>query len=114
MSVDFSALIGDLDQRTTKVVKAAIRAVDDFGFVKVLGDAQQIAPIDTGFLKASATDEPAVLDGSEITKEIGFTADYAAAVHDNRTAHHDQGEAEFLATSLEENEPTLPPSLPAG
>ena len=53
------------------------RAVDVFG-EKVIGDAQQLTPVDTGALQASGTTEPAIVDANGVHKTIGFNTSYAA------------------------------------
>ena len=54
-------------------------------------------PKDLGNLRQSFYVAP---DGSE----IGNTADYAAAVHEDLEAHHEVGEAKYLERAINENE----------
>jgi len=104
MPMDASKFINSLHQRRYEVIRAAEKAVDEFG-EHVIGDAQQLTPVDTGALQASGTTEPAELHGSRIEKAIGFNTDYAAAVHENLNAHHETGQAKFLETAMSKNAP---------
>ena len=108
MPFDPSNFIRGLQAARERQIAAALRAVDQFG-EHVIGDAQQLTPVDTGALQASGTTEPATIDGTLITKTIGFNTNYAAAVHENLTAHHDHGQAKYLSTAMEENAPKLAP-----
>jgi hypothetical protein len=101
-SADISKMLRGLGQARERARAAGLRAMDIAG-EKVLGDAQQLCPVDTGFLQSSATSEPAVERGNKITKQVGFNADYAAAVHENLTAHHEVGQAKFLETAIKQN-----------
>lgn len=111
-SADVSSLLAGLKAAEDRTVKAALAAVDKFG-LQVLGDAQQLCPVKTGALKASATEEPAELHGSNVTKRIGFNTDYAAAVHERLDLAHTQGQAKFLETAIRNNAPKLAPFVAA-
>ena len=110
---DMSPIFSGLARMRDTVVPVALRSVDVFGFVVVLGSAQQLCPVLTGFLQSSATDEPADLTGWVITKLVGFNASYAAAVHENLTAHHDIGQAKYLETTVRIKGPELPAHVAA-
>ena len=69
----------------------------------VLGEARQRAPIDTGDLRRSGY----VKVGSD-NAIIGFTAEYAAAVHEDMTAKHKGGtSAKFLELAVHQNRKTI-------
>jgi hypothetical protein len=104
MPADVSKFLRFLQPKRAAVEKAALAAVDEFGLA-VLGKASELAPVATGFLKASAHEEPAKLNGVEIEKKLSFTAAYAIYVHENLNAHHDQGQAKFLETALRQKAP---------
>lgn len=106
-SADVGKLLAGLKDYEQRVRDAALKGVDVFG-LHVLGDAQQLCPVDTGALVASATEEPARLDGNEVTKRIGFNTDYAAAVHERLDVLHAQGQAKFLETAIRNNAPKFP------
>ncbi len=63
---------------------------------KVLEQAREAAPVDTGALRASA-----FLDrGSGGGIEIGFSAPHALTVHERVDVAHQTGEAKFLERAL--------------
>lgn len=66
----------------------------------VIGKAQKLAPVASGFLKNSGVAQAAVDSGNSIDQVIGFNAEYAAAVHERLNVHHDQGQAKFLETAM--------------
>lgn len=111
-STDITKLLKGLVESNERARAAAIKAVDDFGDAKVLGDAQDMCPKLTGFLAASGNSEPATVDaGGEVTKQIGFNASYAAAVHERLDVHHPNGQAKFLEASVRNNQPKLAPFI---
>lgn len=99
MPFDASNFIKGLQKLEPAIAAAARRGADIAG-EHVLGDAQELAPVDTGDLKASGMTLPATIQGTEIRKVIGFTMGYAAAVHENLTAHHKSGQAKYLETAM--------------
>jgi hypothetical protein len=42
-----------------------------------------------------------------MTVRAGFNTNYAAAVHEVLTAHHEVGQAKFLETAVRRNEPKM-------
>lgn len=79
--------------RVTKTVTAdALEGAKGVG-EDLLETAKENCPVKTGNLRNSGYVH--VL-GYEVT--IGFDAPYAADVHENLTAQHDNGEAKFLET----------------
>jgi hypothetical protein len=106
MSMDASNFKKGLKGLGSVVEKAALRAVDIAGLA-MLGDAHQLCPVDTGFLQSTATDVPAAVVGQSIKKVIGFNADYAAAVHENLTAHHKEGQAKYLEEAMRRGMPKV-------
>ncbi len=112
MSLDLSGFLKGMDEGRKLQLAAAQRAVDVFA-EHVIGDAQQLAPVDTGALQASGTTLPIESEGDSIVKEIGFNTDYAAAVHENMVAHHDIGQPKYLTTALDQNASKLGPFIAA-
>ena len=102
MSADISKFLSDINAIRVRQMAAARRGVDRFGEI-VIGDSAELAPVDTGALKASATTLPAELHGTVVTKTIGHNVDYAAAVHEVLSSHHDQGQAKYLETAMRNN-----------
>ena len=109
-SCDISGFLKGMADADGKVPAAAVRAMAQFG-EHVLGDAQVLAPVKTGALKASGATEPAELAGANVTKLIGFNTDYAAAVHEVLDAHHPQGQAKYLETAVQNNAPKMNPFI---
>jgi hypothetical protein len=135
-SIDIEAYLNSLEKEyLPRARAAALRGVDVFGEF-LLGESQQICPQSptdaeipgagaphgkdeiknprftghSGFLRGSATSEPAVQVGTDIQKSIGYNADYAAAVHENLEAHHDEGtQAKFLETPMRQHADKLVP-----
>lgn len=107
-SANIAKFLAGLKKSRERAVNAARRAVDLFG-EHVIGDSQQLTPIDTGALAASATTLPAEVEGEAITKVIGHNTHYAAAVHERLDQRHKQGQAKFLATAIEKNRKKFEP-----
>lgn len=105
--VDITQVLKGLQEFDQRVMTAAVGGVDAFG-EHVIGDGQELAPVDTGDLKASGTTLPAEVEGNNIRKTIGFNTDYAAAVHERLDVHHEEGEAKYLETALRNNAPKFP------
>lgn len=107
MGFDASKLIEGLGKARSAKLAAARRALDQFG-EHVVGDAQQLTPVKTGFLQGSATTTPATAESETIAKQIGFNAEYAAAVHE-RPAKHLVGEDKYLAKAMSANASKMAP-----
>ncbi len=98
-SVEYDKFLAGLRAMLPRFVAAAERAVT-LTAEEVLGDAQELAPVDTGDLKASGTRGPVEVNGANVSTWIGFNTDYALFVHENLTSHHDQGQAKFIEMPL--------------
>lgn len=109
---DFSQFLRGVASAQRKQIAAAEKAVAQFA-EHVVGGAQELAPVDTGALKASATASDTQLDGDRISAELGFNTEYAAAVHERLDVHHPQGEAKYLENSLRKNGPKFGPFIAA-
>lgn len=96
---DISQFLAACKNNRELAVQAGLRAMDRAG-EQVLGDAQELCPVETGFLKASAYSQPAFIQGNVIKKVIGFNADYAFWVHECLDLHHPDGQAKFLETAM--------------
>ncbi len=106
--VDIDAFLKSLQQDYLPRAHAAIKvAVNKFGHY-VLGEAQELCPVKTGFLMASGFATPPTGDGTATSMEIGFNASYALYVHENLTAVHSQGQAKFLETAMNNHAAELP------
>lgn len=95
----------ELDKVTRTVTADALQGATEAGG-QILEIAQRNCPVKTGRLKNSGYVH--VL-GYEV--EIGFTADYAATVHEDTSASHDTGEAKFLETPFKTAPQILPEAI---
>jgi hypothetical protein len=78
---------------------AAKQGLADWGD-DVISAAKRITPVDTGALRASGYTAPVQDIGDGISLELGYSAEYAGFVHENRTARHETGRAGFLEEPL--------------
>jgi len=104
--VNINGFLKSLDKYSERQQAAIARAIEIFAWA-VIGRAQELAPVETGALKASATVESPVIEATNIFCTIGFNVEYAAAVHEILDKHHPQGQAKFLETAMREFAPKL-------
>ena len=69
---------------------------------RILTRAQQLVPVDTGHLRDSG-----YVRESNDSVEVGFDADYALHVHERTDIFHQNGQAKFLETAVNELAPTI-------
>lgn len=123
---DASDFIAGLEgEARRRMIQAAAKASVQFA-EHVIGQAQMRCPVSpsnryvsgqrkekiknprftghSGNLKNSATVGEPVMTGNTLTIEMGFNADYAAAVHERLDQHHDQGEAKYLERAMRAEE----------
>src|SRR5690606_18878876 len=96
-SADISKFLAGLAQARERAIEAATEAVDLAG-EHIIGDAQQLCPVDTGALQASGTTLPAEVADGKITKVIGFNTSYAAAVHERPRGQRRADDTKRLAS----------------
>lgn len=117
-SIDITEILRGLNRFDAAAVSAARSATDQFG-EHVLGEAQELCPVETGALQASATSEPATMSGLKITKKIGFNTRYAAARHerppekDAPPRQNPRGQWKFLETAVRNAVPRFAPFVAA-
>lgn len=104
--IDITGILRGIGEAKRRAEAAALRSMDRFG-EHVIGDSQQLCPVDTGALQGSGTTLPAELKGGKIEKTIGHNTNYAAAVHERLDQHHEKGQAKFLETAIRNNAPKL-------
>jgi hypothetical protein len=104
MPSDVSKFLSNLKAITPQVMERARKRVGMFGAM-VVGNAQQLAPVEYGVLKASGTWSEPVVSGTLIEMEIGFNTNYAAAVHERLDVRHDQGQAKYLEIPMKQLAP---------
>lgn len=105
-SDDVARVIRQMRTARHSSAEAARRGLDLAG-EHLIGAAQDLAPVDTGALKASGTTEPAEASREGLTKTIGFNTTYAAAVHERLDANFNTtanplAQAKFLETPMRE------------
>jgi len=76
--------------------KSALKDVSDL----TLEDSLDMTPLDTGFLRSSASAEILEVSPSGGSAEVGYTAPYSIPVHEITTSHHPIGTAKFLEKAL--------------
>jgi hypothetical protein len=73
-------------------------------------ESMRRTPVDTGALKGSHETLPPEYDGPEVSVKIvvgGPAAPYAVVVHENLEAHHPNGQAKFLESTINESRPFM-------
>jgi hypothetical protein len=70
---------------------------------KVMTEAKERCPVDTGRLRATGHVQPPEIGASEISVTLAFGTDYAIYVHENLAARHPVGEAKFLERAVMAN-----------
>lgn len=108
MGIDMSKLIEGCKAAHDKGIEAATVGVSKFA-QHVIGDSQQLTPVDEGHLKGSGIALPAEVNGTMIEAEMGHNTNYAAAVHEVLTAKHKEGQAKYLETAMRNNQPKMIP-----
>jgi hypothetical protein len=98
---DITNLLRGLQAMREKAMAAAGRGLAKAG-VMVLGNAQQLCPIDTGALVNSATWTDVEIYEAGPQMVIGFNTSYAAAVHERLDQTHEIGQAKYLETAVRE------------
>jgi hypothetical protein len=107
-SVDIQELLAGIQRMGAAQMNAARGAAVEFA-AHVAGDSAELAPVDEGHLKASATWGELQYSSDGFYVLVGHNVDYAAAVHERLDVHHDQGQAKFLETSVRNNTPKFAP-----
>jgi hypothetical protein len=73
-------------------------------------ESKRRCPVLTGTLRASGHVDPPVREGRRLSVALiygGAAAPYAIYVHENLEAHHDDGQAKFLESVLNESAPYM-------
>lgn len=87
----------------TKTKQAAIRTHLKAWGKKVLDEAEQECPLDTGLLRASKRLSGPDLRGNKIEMDLSFETPYAAYVHEKMGVNHPVGKAKFLIDPVNRN-----------
>lgn len=97
----------DLLGLAKKSPEAMVRALEKYGNAR-FNESQELVPVETGELKESGVADKPEWEGNRLAMEIGYggtqAEEYAAIVHEDMEAHHDQGQAKYLEQPLNEAE----------
>jgi hypothetical protein len=69
----------------------------------IMTRAKKKTPVDTGFLRSTGSVDPPEVRKGRAFVNLGFEAFYALYVHEDLTAHHNNGEAKFLEKASNES-----------
>lgn len=83
------------------IVNKSERAIQDV-CLDLLNESKQLAPLDTGELRASGYTEFADLPEGYVG-EVGFGTPYAAVQHEELEYEHEHGQAKYLEQPLKKN-----------
>jgi hypothetical protein len=89
-----------VEQATEELKRRAAKALVREAEAVMADSKENYVPVDTGNLRNTGVVLPAVIDASGVSVEMGFSADYAAVVHEDLTAQHPNGEAKYLTKPL--------------
>jgi len=105
--LELKSLVVKLEALKAKKLKQLQEGLVDAGeALKAL--SQDIVPVDTGLMKASATVRQEFNDPAKPTVAVVYTAPYSLYVHEALWMNHPRGgEAKFLERPLRENEDIL-------
>lgn len=86
-----------------RVSAASVQALEAAAVV-LEAASNDLVPDLTGALQASSR---VTVDASRGVATVSYDTDYAVAVHEDLTASHDDGQAKWLETALNQNAPQL-------
>lgn len=109
-TADISKVISGLNAAKARKRAAAAKALGKFAN-HVIGDSQQLTPVDTGALQASGTVGDVEEKGEKLQVVIGHNTNYAAPVHERTQVPHEIGQAKFLATAVKNNAAKMGPYI---
>lgn len=93
-----------LKQYEQRLRAATLEGVEEFQKIE-LQEMKRRTPVDTGELRESGHYDKPKSEGNRITAVFRFDAPYAMFVHEDLEAHHDNGEAKFMESVLQESAP---------
>ena len=94
-------VLKNISDQIERMDKVTMKGLLEAGLL-VQGVAQGRTPVDTGNLKGTAYTRKA--QNGDLSVEVGYTADYALVVHEDMEAHHENGQAKFLTSTLHDEE----------
>jgi len=112
LDVNIGEMQRKLDDHANKFLASAVRAVKRFEDIE-LKEMKKRTPVETGELEASGHAAEPVLSswgnqfgrGTVIKGVIAFTAPHAVYVHEDLEAHHENGQAKYMSSVLDESGP---------
>src|SRR4051794_12936740 len=110
-SIDMKNILSRLALKRRQDLAVIARAAGTFAAM-LIGNAQAITPVATGFLQASGTWEEPQISEKNVTILVGFNASYAAAVHEippERAHHEPPGQWKYLEVTLRSDGPKFVP-----
>ena len=103
LTKDFHKLQATIERQLGGLVKGPVpRARRSVGEIWRTA-AKKRTPVDTGILRSSGHVVGPAWDGKDLVIRLVFggpASDYAAAVHENLTAHHEVGQAKYLESVI--------------
>lgn len=103
LTIDLSHFKRQLQAVRRRNASEAPRMIIEVGNA-IISAGAGYAPIDEGHLKASGKLEPT---DNPLLVEIGFSMEYAAAVHERLDLHHEQGQAKYFERAIREDGPEI-------
>jgi hypothetical protein len=117
LDFDFSKFDAGVRAGMAKTLASAAKATNAFG-EQLIGNAQELAPVESGALQASGNaKETAIVASGKIEKTVGFNTAYAAARHerppeeDTGVRQNPRGQWKFLETAMREMVPKFGPFI---
>ena len=112
-SIDMRNILSRLKLKRERDIAVIEKAAGTFAAM-LIGNAQAITPVKTGFLQASGTWEKPQMTGDNVIVNVGFNASYAAIVHElppERAHHEPPGQWKYLEVTLRNDGPKFVPFI---
>jgi hypothetical protein len=110
-SIDMKEILARLSLKARRDLAIIEKASGRFAAI-LIGRAQDITPVKTGFLQASGTWEQPQITEDNVIINVGFNASYAAIVHElppERAHHEPPGQWKYLEVTLRNEGPKFVP-----
>lgn len=112
-SIEMKQILSRLQLKRERDIATIAKAAGTFAAM-LIGNAQAITPVKTGFLQASGTWEKPQITAENVTVQVGFNASYAAIVHElppERAHHEPPGQWKYLEVTLRSDGPKFVPFI---
>ena len=107
IKTDASKTIRALDKLVDGLERHVPGGVDRFVEIE-MKESQRLVPVDTGELKASDYQDSCTKRRNDWVASFGYTAEYAAIVHEDLSGYHPNGQAKYLEQPFNESAPYMP------